>query len=34
VHVPYKGAGQALNDVLGGQLPLFFGNLASTLQHV
>lgn len=34
VHVPYKGAGPALNDVIGGQLPLFFGNLASTLQHV
>lgn len=34
VHVPYKGAGPALNDVIGGQVPLFFGNLASTLQHI
>lgn len=34
VHIPYKGGGPALNDVLGGQVPLFFGNLASTLQHV
>lgn len=34
VHVPYKGGGLALNDVIGGQVPLFFGNLASTLQHV
>ena len=34
VHIPYKGAGIALNDVIGGQVPLFFGNLASTLQHV
>jgi tripartite-type tricarboxylate transporter receptor subunit TctC len=34
IHVPYKGGGPALNDVLGGQVPLFFGNLASTLQHV
>jgi len=34
VHVPYKGGGPALNDVIGGQVPLFFGNLASTLQHV
>ncbi len=34
VHVPYKGGGPALNDVIGGQIPLFFGNLASTLQHV
>ncbi len=34
VHVAYKGGGPALNDVIGGQVPLFFGNLASTLQHV
>jgi tripartite-type tricarboxylate transporter receptor subunit TctC len=34
VHVPYKGGGPALNDVIGGQVPLFFGNLSSTLQHV
>ena len=34
VHVPYKGGGPALNDVIGGQVPLFFGNLASTFQHV
>lgn len=34
VHVPYKGDGPALNDVIGGQVPLFFGNLASTLPHV
>jgi tripartite-type tricarboxylate transporter receptor subunit TctC len=34
VHVPYKGGGPALNDVIGGQVPVFFGNLASTLQHV
>jgi tripartite-type tricarboxylate transporter receptor subunit TctC len=34
VHVPYKGGGPALNDVVGGQVPLFFGNLASTLAHV
>ncbi len=34
VHVPYKGGGPALNDVIGGQVPLFFGNLASTLPHV
>ena len=34
VHVPYKGGGPALNDVIGGQVPLFFGNLASTLQYV
>jgi tripartite-type tricarboxylate transporter receptor subunit TctC len=34
VHIPYRGGGPALNDVIGGQVPLFFGNLASTLQHV
>jgi tripartite-type tricarboxylate transporter receptor subunit TctC len=34
VHVPYRGGGPALNDVIGGQVPLFFGNLASTLQHI
>lgn len=34
VHVPYKGGGPALNDVVGGQVPLFFGNLASTLPHI
>ena len=34
VHVPYKGGGPALNDVISGQVPLIFGNLASTLQHV
>jgi tripartite-type tricarboxylate transporter receptor subunit TctC len=34
VHVPYKGGGPAINDVMGGQVPLFFGNIASTLQFV
>jgi tripartite-type tricarboxylate transporter receptor subunit TctC len=34
VHIPYKGGGPALNDVIGGQVPVFFGNLASTLQHI
>ncbi|CAM3374476.1 tripartite tricarboxylate transporter substrate binding protein [Polaromonas hydrogenivorans] len=34
VHIPYKGGGPALNDVIGGQVPLFFGNLASTLPHI
>ena len=34
VHVPYKGGGPALNDVIGGQVPVFFGNMASTVQHV
>ena len=34
LHVPYKGGGPALNDVIAGHVPLFFGNLASTLPHV
>ncbi|HSQ04627.1 MAG TPA: tripartite tricarboxylate transporter substrate binding protein [Burkholderiales bacterium] len=34
VHVPYKGGGPALNDVLGGQVSLMFGNMASTLPHI
>jgi tripartite-type tricarboxylate transporter receptor subunit TctC len=33
-HIPYKGGGPALNDVIGGQVPVFFGNLASTLGHI
>lgn len=33
-HVPYKGVAPALNDVLGGQLPLLFGSLPSTLSHI
>ena len=33
-HVPYKGGGPALNDVIGGQVPVFFGSVASTKQFV
>jgi tripartite-type tricarboxylate transporter receptor subunit TctC len=33
-HIPYKGGGPALNDVMGGQVPMFFANMASGLQHV
>jgi tripartite-type tricarboxylate transporter receptor subunit TctC len=33
-HIPYKGGGPALNDVIGGQVPIFFGSVASTKQHV
>ena len=34
VHVPYKGGGPALQDVMGGQVPVFFANMASSLPHV
>lgn len=33
-HVPYKGTGPALNDLLGGQLDLIFGSTPSTAPHV
>ncbi len=33
-HVPYKGVAPALNDVLGGQLPLLFASLPSSLAHI
>ena len=34
VHVPYRGGGPALNDVMGGQVPLFFANVASSLGNI
>ena len=34
VHIPYRGGGPALVDVMGGQVPIFFGNMASASQHV
>jgi len=33
-HVPYRGSGPALNDLIGGQIPVMFDNIASALQHV
>jgi tripartite-type tricarboxylate transporter receptor subunit TctC len=34
VHVPYKGAGPAITDLIGGQIPLAFVSLASVMGHV
>ena len=34
VHVPYKGGGPAMTDVMGGQVPLMFSSLTQTLPHV
>ena len=34
VHVPYRGGGPALADLVGGQIQLMFGNASSTLPHV
>jgi tripartite-type tricarboxylate transporter receptor subunit TctC len=33
-HVPYKGGGPAVNDVLGGHIPLAFGSAASVRQQL
>lgn len=33
-HVPYKGVAPALNDVLGGQIPMAFASLPSCIQHI
>ena len=34
VHVPYKGAGPALIDVMGGHVPIMFDNLPSSTEHI
>jgi tripartite-type tricarboxylate transporter receptor subunit TctC len=34
VHVPYKGAAPAMNDLLGGQIPLMFDSVPTVLQYV
>ncbi|WP_269932522.1 Bug family tripartite tricarboxylate transporter substrate binding protein [Aminobacter sp. HY435] len=33
-HIPYKGAGPALNDVVGNQVPIMFDNLPSSSAHI
>ena len=34
LHVPYKGAAPAVNDLLGGQVNLVFADVAAVLSHV
>ncbi|MDP9587894.1 UNVERIFIED_ORG: tripartite-type tricarboxylate transporter receptor subunit TctC [Shinella zoogloeoides] len=34
VHIPYKGAGPALNDVIANQVPIMFDNLPSSSGHI
>jgi tripartite-type tricarboxylate transporter receptor subunit TctC len=33
LHVPYRGAGPAVNDLMGGQVNFYFGNSADLLPH-
>lgn len=33
-HIPYKGAGPALNDVVAGQVLIIFDNLPSAIPHI
>jgi tripartite-type tricarboxylate transporter receptor subunit TctC len=34
VHVPYRGDGPALTDLVAGQVQVLFGNMPASLQHV
>ncbi len=34
VHIPYKGSGPALADLLGGQVDVMFDNLTSSIGHI
>lgn len=34
VHIPYKGAGQAITDLIGGQVQFFFSSASAILSHV
>ena len=33
-HIPYRGGGPALNDLIGGQVKFFFSNAAASIGHV
>jgi len=33
-HIPYKGAGPALNELIGGQIQVLFGSMPSTIPQV
>ncbi|GIZ53004.1 tripartite tricarboxylate transporter substrate binding protein BugE [Noviherbaspirillum aridicola] len=34
LHIPYRGAGPALNDLLAGQVDMMFDNLPSSMSHI
>jgi tripartite-type tricarboxylate transporter receptor subunit TctC len=33
-HIPYRGAGPAVTDLLGGQVQVYFGSLPATIEHI
>src|SRR5580704_6733032 len=33
-HVPYRGAGPAVTDLLGGQVQVYFGSMPPTIEHI
>src|SRR5262245_2246737 len=34
VHIPYRGAGPALTDLLGGQVQIMFGSMPSSVEYI
>ena len=34
IHVPYRGGGPALTDLLGGQVQVYFGNMVSSVEYI
>ncbi len=34
LHVPYRGGGPALTDLLGGQVQVFFSTMSSSIEHI
>jgi tripartite-type tricarboxylate transporter receptor subunit TctC len=33
-HVPYRGAGPAIADLLGGQVQIYFGSVPAAIEHI
>jgi len=33
-HIPYRGAGPAVTDLLGGQVQVYFGSMPPTIEHI
>lgn len=34
IHIPYKGAGQAITDLIGGQVQFFFSSASAIMNHI